>query len=129
MCAFRRPQQAAQIAKICAPTGHPSDKWNPTTERRISRDGRGPVVIAERDRDAGPAESERPMNQVSRQLACADHSLSCMPLAGFSVVIRQGDRYRMVLAGWRRVGHGEPGGGPGGEPTVKVGGVDQAELL
>jgi hypothetical protein len=42
---------------------------------------------------------------------------------------RQGDGHRMGLAGWRQGDHGQVGCGPGGESSVQVGGVDQAELL
>ena len=42
----------------------------------------------------------------AKRLARADRSLSCLSLAGFSVVIRHGDGYRMVLAGCRLGNHG-----------------------
>jgi len=45
------------------------------------------------------------------------------------MVIRPGNGYRMGLARLSAGNHGQAGGGPGGESSVQVGGVDQAELL
>jgi hypothetical protein len=72
---------------------------------RPSRRATYRVMLNTRLQRRTPTRSGRRTRRAKR-LARADRSLSCLSLAGFSVVIRHGDGYRMVLAGCRLGNHG-----------------------